>query len=504
MKKSILISALFCSFCATLTHAGTSLLTGTLTDAQGNPLNGFLVMQLPVPAQDPTTQTAISNIPVNYRVVNGSIQGGPPLWDVGTINPANLYYSAKAYDAAGNLFFYGNYVVTGATFNLSAAIPTTITTSNVSYLNPVNVNGNNTFTGSNTFTGTTTFNGIQIFQTATIFDVSGTGCTKTLNLLNTDASPTNPNKYFRINQSTGALEFMSNACSLIASLSDAGVFTASSGFCIGASCISAWPLTLIIPNASVTGTSVNALTTLTGAPSAAVINPTNHSLGAPIGITISGAGTTGSATIQQLGQVSCVFDGATTAGDYFAASTITAGDCSDVGATPTAQSLGRVLSTNGGGGTYATILGPMQGAPPGAPQRVALSSPVALTASTQTIILTESVTFPSVPGTYRADSRYGVYITSGANPCAAEVIDTTNTKAFALSGQNSNGTGYLALSGSEVSSNTYATGATATFTLQVICTNGAGGLVGATVNSGVVTFSPAEASYLSVVPVLSQ
>jgi hypothetical protein len=224
MKTASLICALLCCFSATFAHAGTSLLTGTLTDAQGNPLNGTLVMQLPMPAQDPATNTLISPVPVSFRVSNGAISGGPPLFDVQTINPTGLYYAAKAYDTAGNLFLYGNYVVTGSTFNLSAAIPTTITTNNVSFLNPVNVNGNNTFSGSNSFTGTTTFSGTQTFTTSITQNVSGTGCTKAFNLLNVDASPANPNKYFRVNQSTGALEIMSNACALIFSLGDNGNF----------------------------------------------------------------------------------------------------------------------------------------------------------------------------------------------------------------------------------------------------------------------------------------
>lgn len=139
----------------------------------------------------------------------------------------------------------------------------------------------------------------------------------------------------------------------------------------------------------------------------------------------------------------------------------------------------------------------------GVPQKVSLGSPVALVANTQTIILTETVTFPSSGGPYRADSRYGVYVTVGANACAAEVIDTTNTRAFAFSGHNTNGGGFIGMTGSEISTQTYAASATATFTLQVICNNGAGGLVGATVNSGLFTLTPAEATYLSVTPVLS-
>jgi len=134
--------------------AGTSTLTGRITDSQGNPLNGTLVMSLPVPAQDPTTSTAIAPSPVFFRVSYGQISGTAPLYDVNTITPSGLYYVARAYNTQGMLQFYGNYVVTGATFDLGAATPTSITTSNISYLSPGFTNGNNTWTGINVFTQT--------------------------------------------------------------------------------------------------------------------------------------------------------------------------------------------------------------------------------------------------------------------------------------------------------------------------------------------------------------
>ena len=136
-------------FLATTVHCATSTLTGTITDAQGNPLNGQLVMQLPVPAQDPTTGRAIAPTPVYFRLSNGAITGGAPIYDVNTINPHGLYYIAKAFDSAGNLAFYGNYVVTGATFNLGQAVPTIVTTSNISYLPLPAVGGTTGQTQSN-------------------------------------------------------------------------------------------------------------------------------------------------------------------------------------------------------------------------------------------------------------------------------------------------------------------------------------------------------------------
>lgn len=150
--------------------------------------------------------------------------------------------------------------------------------------------------------------------------------------------------------------------------------------------------------------------------------------------------------------------------------------------------------------TVPSCTGCFSGTGVNAPSRVALSSPASLTANAQTIVLTESVTFPAASATYRADVRYGAWGTVGSNVCAAEVIDTTNSRPFALSAQNANGVGYIGLSGSEISSTTYAAAAVVTFTLQIECNAN----TTITVNSGIFTFSPAEATYLSVTPILSQ
>lgn len=147
MRKFIIFLALISSAWASKTT-----LTGTLTDSQGQPLNGVLTMKLPVPAQDTTTNTAVSNIPVTFNVVNGSIVGGAPLYDVANLQPQGLYYIARARDTSGNLQFYGNYVVTGVSFNLGTATPTQVTTSNISYILPIFPNQTNTFTAAQTFT----------------------------------------------------------------------------------------------------------------------------------------------------------------------------------------------------------------------------------------------------------------------------------------------------------------------------------------------------------------
>ena len=67
------------------------------------------------------------------------------------------------------------------------------------------------------------------------------------------------------------------------------------------------PGRMVVANASSTGTTLNTLTKLTGAPSTAVKTATTDT-GGSVGITIAGAGTTGNATIALSGGASCVFD----------------------------------------------------------------------------------------------------------------------------------------------------------------------------------------------------
>jgi hypothetical protein len=120
------------------------------------------------------------------------------------------------------------------------------------------------------------------------------------------------------------------------------------------------PQVLTLANSS-TGTTNNTLTKLTGAPSTAIIAATSDT-GGVVGITLTGGGTTGNATVAFSGSVPCIFDGATTAGDYVQISSGTGGNCHDAGATyPTSgQVVGRVQSTNGSGGTYTIDLFPSE------------------------------------------------------------------------------------------------------------------------------------------------
>lgn len=152
---------------------------------------------------------------------------------------------------------------------------------------------------------------------------------------------------------------------------------------------------LTLTNDITTGTTVNTLTKMLGA--TAVIAATTDT-GGIVGITVSGAGKAGIATIQQNGPVSqCVFDGATTAGNYVQISSTVAGNCHDAGVNypSNGQVIGRSQVTNGVAGTNAIVLFGPEIKP--VPQTVAVAN---LTAQSANVTSTAMFT-PAANGFYR-------------------------------------------------------------------------------------------------------
>lgn len=375
----------------------TTALTGKFRAPSGRAINGYVRFTFPFAGATDTAcdqggSCAVDPTPIQARLVNGVFDTtlpAPRLIRNGDVNPGGTYYRAAIYDSNSSLLQVFNFVIpTGvSTYDVGAALQTSVTTNNVSYLNPANLNGNNTWTGTNTFNGAVVFN-------STV---------------------------------TGA----------------------------GIPCSGSEPANTVCGNN-------------TGSPA----SPSFVTVTFPM---------TDQTTIAPL--TSPTFLGTPQA------PTPALGDNSNKIATTAyvQQNLAAGKAFN-------------------PPQRVVLGGAVAMAANTQTNILTETVTLPSTPGTYRLLVSYDVNITAGPNVCFAEVIDFTNTRAWAVSGQNANGTGYIGLAATEVSPQTYVQSATATIHLDAECNNAAAGLVGATVvmnNNALFNMSPSEPTYLSVVPVLT-
>ena len=107
-------------------------------------------------------------------------------------------------------------------------------------------------------------------------------------------------------------------------------------------------------NDGTAGTALNLLAVYNGASPACAVKAATSSTDGVLGIVSNGSGTSGNAVITYRGYVPCSFDGPTVSGDFVTASSSTAGDCHDAGATRPVgvQVLGRVESTNSVAGTY--------------------------------------------------------------------------------------------------------------------------------------------------------
>jgi hypothetical protein len=113
-----------------------------------------------------------------------------------------------------------------------------------------------------------------------------------------------------------------------------------------------------LPNNSGTATLINRLASLSGLTGTVIATPV-AATGGIIGIVTAGAGITGNATIQESGEVNCVFDGAVTGGDYVQISPTVTGECHDAGSTyPTSGQVVGQLISSGSGTLEINLFGP--------------------------------------------------------------------------------------------------------------------------------------------------
>lgn len=430
-------------------HATTTTLTGTIKDAFQNPVNGTLVLQLPVPAQDTSTNTLVANSPISCRVINGSLSGCPPVFDVAGLQPQNLYYIASVYDSSGVKVLGGNFVITGFSFNLGAASPTNVTTSNISFINPASLTLSQTFTGSNAFTQPI----LESVATGTApFVVNSTTLVPNLNINNLNGVTV-----------TGV---PSNGAILQATSSSAALWASPSG------------LQSFYTNSG-SGTTVNLIAKLVGIPST-VQTVTTSDTGGAVGICVVNCTNTGTAGITTTGQASCLFDGATLAGDYVQISSTIAGNCHDSGSgnyPSSGQILGRVLSSNGAGGTFnMTLFGTeIRGATPSVSGQVFGQSTTydntAIAGTTVTAILHKLVTMPSSGCPCRALVSYSsAYTVASQQTVQTWITDSVNTFGIAQAGINAANLTNMGLTTSDISPVTYGNGSATTFTVNVEAT----------------------------------
>ncbi len=128
---ALLIGVLVFLLFLVLSHtAGATTITGTIRQ-NGQPFTGYVDIGLVYPA---TNGQAVA-LPGTQRlaVYNGQF---PAITLEGndTLLPRGTYYQVGYRDATGALIARSNYVITGATYDIGAAVPTPVTPANINYL----------------------------------------------------------------------------------------------------------------------------------------------------------------------------------------------------------------------------------------------------------------------------------------------------------------------------------------------------------------------------------
>lgn len=167
--------------------ATTVQVIGTISSNNGG-INGQGCFQLPVNVIDTSTNRALSPQSTCFRLTNGTFPAFANIVPNDVMQPQSTYYKFTAYDTTGFPVFYANYYIItgGGTFNIGLALPTTVTTSNISYINPANLNTTNTWCCLQTFNGgiagtTATFSGLGIFNSLQVTTTATIGTSLSIN-----------------------------------------------------------------------------------------------------------------------------------------------------------------------------------------------------------------------------------------------------------------------------------------------------------------------------------
>jgi hypothetical protein len=128
------IAGLFLLFLLVALPLHATNLTGTIKLANGSNLTGKLRLTLSQPAHSVAAGAVVVPGPVNITVTNGALTGSPTVYGNDDLEPSHTYYWAEYFNTAGTRLMEQAFYISGASFDIGAARPTTITTSNISYV----------------------------------------------------------------------------------------------------------------------------------------------------------------------------------------------------------------------------------------------------------------------------------------------------------------------------------------------------------------------------------
>lgn len=138
MKR--LISLLFAVVCAVPAWAGTIPVTGTIRLPNGNLMNGRIEFILSyAAARDSCSNNIVVASTISYTVNNGSLPSNAVITGNDCLQPGNTWYTARYLSSSGALLGQNLFYIQGNSFNIGTAVPTPVTTSNLSFNNFTNL-----------------------------------------------------------------------------------------------------------------------------------------------------------------------------------------------------------------------------------------------------------------------------------------------------------------------------------------------------------------------------
>ncbi len=109
-------------------------ISGTVRLANGNLLNGSVRFTLNYSAgRDSCSSNVIVAQTVTFRIANGTLPGAARITPNDCIQPANTTYTAQYLTVTGQVFAQNVFYIQGSSFDIGAATPTPLTTSNISF-----------------------------------------------------------------------------------------------------------------------------------------------------------------------------------------------------------------------------------------------------------------------------------------------------------------------------------------------------------------------------------
>ncbi len=146
MRRILILIAIAILFMSIPALAGTIPVVGNIRGPNGSRFTGTIRMTLNYPATDTCSGNILAPNTISFGAANGAILPGATITPNDCLAPSNTFYVTQFYTSQGQLVRQNNFAVVAVggvpltQFDLGTAVPTTLTSSNISFVSLANIN----------------------------------------------------------------------------------------------------------------------------------------------------------------------------------------------------------------------------------------------------------------------------------------------------------------------------------------------------------------------------